>query len=469
MVHSNDIINILSVEGLYPIFNSLVTTSQHFTVSDGAQLSDIFPNGYLEGVPPENYTLPEDFDPYMPFASYDADIVYVNIQGTHYTSKLGKIQVIGVENFPVYAWYPQDAQQAQEAYDNGYNLLDPQNIIYINQVTLYDTIWTDGPTEDIENDSQLFTEKTLWIKGNISQKQFWCSSENLHWAGDITYQNTPVGTPPDHPENYNEQDYFGLVSLKRIIIKYKFKDPMNDFQINDDNCDGINLYGAYCAVQEADENIYGDMTSHFDGIFTFEYQHPHGSTPNYVAKSPYTSDDTLYQYVDLHKYIFPRNNFVPPDIFGFNIHGGAGVYPYGMCGYPYESPAYVYPNTGPNYNYPYGTDWPWYNPVWPESAADIDTERGIIHIYGAIGQRRRGYVHRSGIDPYNHPNQTEWNLEYYHYDGTHPSSGYNKDYHYDNRFLFVQPPCYPQVYRGFGESVLTEFKAENWHMKIPPE
>ena len=460
MVHSNDIINILSVEGLYPIFNSLVTTSQHFTVSDGAQLSDIFPNGYLEGVPPENYTLPEDFDPYMPFASYDADIVYVNIQGTHYTSKLGKIQVIGVENFPVYAWYPQDAQQAQEAYDNGYNWLDPQNIIYINQVTLYDTIWTDGPTEDIENDSQLFTEKTLWIKGNISQKQFWCSSENVYLVGDITYQNTPVGTPPDHPENYNEQDYFGLVSLKRIIIKYKFKDPMNDFQINDDNCDGINLYGAYCAVQEADENIYGDMTSHFDGIFTFEYQHPHGSTPDFVGISPFTGNDTLYTFVDLHKFIYPPDFSLSEDLFPYNIHGGNPVPPYNICGYPYESEDYQ-PGS---YNPPYGTDYPWYNPVWPEPASSIVTERGTIHLFGGVYQVRKGFIHRSGSDNFNHPSDNFWHLDNqtFYYGSTHPSTGYDKDYYFDKRLLLNPFEEFPQSFLNIqSQKLYIKLSADN--------
>ena len=41
------------------------------------------------------------------------------------------------------------------------------------------------------------------------------------------------------------------------------------------------------------------MACHYDGIFTFEYWHPHVSTPNFIALSFYTLWETLYTYVDL--------------------------------------------------------------------------------------------------------------------------------------------------------------------------
>ncbi|MBC8527240.1 MAG: hypothetical protein H8D22_10405, partial [Candidatus Cloacimonetes bacterium] len=240
-------------------------------------------------------------------------------------------------------------------------------------------------------------------------------------------------------------------------------------------CNSIYLYGAFAAIGKGDESIYGEMACHYDGIFTFQYHHPHGSTPNFTALSPYTLQETLYTYIDFHKFIYPLGPFVPPNLQGFELHGAAPVPPYWMCGYPYEAPGYLgsYPNTGPGYVYPYGTDWPWYNPVWPESAEDIVTERGIIYMFGAIAQRRRGFVHRSGSDPYNHPQGTSspspWEIDIYHYDGNHPTTGYNKDYHFDDRFLVVQPPCYPQVYQGWGECILTAFDKRAWFLKIPPE
>ena len=433
MTHSNDDIFISNTENTAPTFHSLVTTSGQI-VSNGNyySLNQIFQNGYLENVPEENYILPQDFDPDMPFDNLDANIIYVNIQGNHYTSKLGRIQVVGVENIPVYSWYPQNAEQAEEAIENGYNWLSPENIIYVNQVTLFDTVWTDGPSGDIENNSIIFTQKTLWIKGSIAEKQIWGSSENIYIVGDITYQNTEPGQAPDNPDNINQNDYFALISMKKIIIKYKFIDPMNNFATNSDNCDGINLYGAYCALQEADPNIYGDFVSHYDGVLTFEYQHPHGSTPDFMAPSPFTGNDTLYTYVDLHKFIYPPDNSLPSELLPYNIHGGDPVSPYDMCGYPYEADNYQ-----PNSNVPpYGADYPWYNPVWPESAEYIVTERGTINLFGGVYQVRKGFLHRSGNDSYNHPDNS-WMLDNqtFNYGGYHPSTGYGKNYHFDKRFL----------------------------------
>ncbi|MCK4695741.1 MAG: hypothetical protein KAT74_08255, partial [Candidatus Cloacimonetes bacterium] len=154
------------------------------------------------------------------------------------------------------------------------------------------------------------------------------------------------------------------------MIRYKHRDPDTNV-IMDPNCNDIMLYGAYAAIGQGDESLYGNMACHYDGIFTFQYHHPHGSTPNFWAQSPYyPHNDTLYDYVDLHKYIFPINLSVPANILGFNLHGNDPVGPYNTCGYPYESPAYLvsFPNNNPsNYAFPYGTDYPWYNPVWPES------------------------------------------------------------------------------------------------------
>ena len=100
---------------------------------------------------------------------------------------------------------------------------------------------------------------------------------------------------------------------------------------------------------------------------------------------------------------------------------------------------------GDEYIYPYGTDYPWYNSVWPESSDDIVFIRGNITLYGSIAQRRRGFIKRSGNDPYNHPDDNEWNMNEFHFDGSHASTGYNKDYHYDSRLAFIQPPDFPMV------------------------
>jgi hypothetical protein len=98
-------------------------------------------------------------------------------------------------------------------------------------------------------------------------------------------------------------------------------------------------------------------------------------------------------------------------------------------------------------------------------------ERGELTIYGAIAQTRRGFIHRSGSDDYNHPpsNQGEWDIENYHYDGDHLPTGYDKDYHFDNRLMVLQPPDYPQVYKGWGSNTLGSFKGRAWFYKVPSE
>ena len=463
-VHSNDDIWIQQAGGGnnngWPTFLELVTTSgilrkypggAHLP-DTGAPMDDIFRGGWQEHVPiktiPAEATLIREngirpFDP-------NADIVYVKIDGENYQSMYGYIQFVGVDSFQVYSWYPSNAQEVIEVINNGGNWFVDADNIWTNYVPIYDTLWVEGAAGIIENQS-VWVESELWIEGQIGGKQTWGCADTVYITSDITYENTTVGEAPDDENNPNLTDYFGLVSEKRIYIKYKHKDPFQNMILRDDNCNGVYLYGSYAAIGKGDEDIYGDLACHYDGIFSFEYQHPHGSTPDFVAPSPYTGNDTLYTFVDLHKFIFPIDLNLPPDLSGFNLHGNQpiGELP---CGYPYESNAYLisYPNNGSNYVFPYGTDYPWYNPVWPEPASSIVFERGEIHLFGNIGQRRRGFIHRSGTDSYNHPEPSEWNLTDFHYDGTHPSTGYDKNYHYDTRLNSTDLLDFPYL-QSFGE------------------
>ena len=136
--------------------------------------------------------------------------------------------------------------------------------------------------------------------------------------------------------------------------------------------------------------------------------------------------------------------------------------PWPTCGYPSEFGNYYEPNVTP-----YGTDWPWYNPVWPEGVNGGMGERGEITMYGGVQQFRRGFVHRSGTDPLNHPDNG-WNIENWEYDGTHGMTGYDKDYHWDDRIDYgLLPPHYPQVYEGMGSTTLF-YSSSGWTMKVPP-
>ncbi|HQF82275.1 MAG TPA: hypothetical protein PK707_05415, partial [Candidatus Syntrophosphaera thermopropionivorans] len=110
--------------------------------------------------------------------------------------------------------------------------------------------------------------------------------------------------------------------------------------------------------------------------------------------------------------------------------------------------------------------------------------------YGSVSQRRRGFVHRSYYDS-EWPSNDEWNqpidfcgptsaptavqhndpvfgfqLTNINYPGTSGSgTGYEKNYHYDNRFYRTSPIDFPQVNRKDE----TPFAAVNWIIKRPPE
>ena len=71
------------------------------------------------------------------------------------------------------------------------------------------------------------------------------------------------------------------------------------------------------------------------------------------------------------------------------------------------------------------------NDVWNQYQGPWPDDRGDIHLWGSVVQKRRGYVHRSN----------------------HGSTGYGKDYHFDDRFYTIQPPCYPDATDELGHSL----------------
>ncbi len=465
-VHSNDNIWIHHIIGGWPTFHCKVTTSQRIMDAatglpavNTAPMDQIFLGGWEEEIqpvvfPPDAATLQNVATP----VGTGYDIVYMKVNGNSIETMFGDIQSPGVQEFPVYSWFPHNAAAANSIVNAGGNWFEESDLVWTNQLTLYDTVWTAGPTlpVSLQGSAYYLPDSELWIEGEVNGILTVGCANNVYITGDITYANTPVGTPPDDPDNLNTTDYFGLISEEKILIRYKHRDPFDNFVLRDDNCYNVNLYGAYAALGEGDSLQYGNLACHYDGTFTFEYQHPHGSTPDFAAMSPYTLQDTIYSHIDLHKFIFPIDFNLPPEIQGFNLHGNNPVSPLSTCGFPYEGPDYLnsYPNNDPqNYVYPYGTDYPWYNPVWPESSTDIVFERGILHVWGSIAQRRCGFIHRSGSDPYNHPpGNNEWDLDNFHFDGIHPPTGYAKDYHYDSRFMEMQPDFFLNTAGGYYHS-----------------
>jgi type IX secretion system substrate protein len=462
-VHSNSDIWIQQAgggnNGGWPTFYGPVTTAGIFRgyptgirlEDSGAPMEYIFQGGWEENVP--YIDLPDTAEEIRenglrPFEQLNADIVYVSLDGNSYVSMIGYRELVRVDSFKVFSWYPHDPESAQEVINNDGNWFEDTEHIWTNYVPRYHLNWVEGPTGNVNNHS-VWVESELWITGEVGGMQTWGCADTVFITGDIYYTNTAVGDSPNDEDNPNVVDYFGLVSEEQILIKYKHFDPWTN-EIRDDNCTDIYLYGAYAALGKGDTLVYGNQACHFDGIFSYEYQHPHGSTPDFNGIDPYTGIDTMYSYIDFHKYIYPSNDMVPENLQDFILHGNNP--PTGLpCGYPYESNEYInsYPNNSlgvPNYIYqtPYGTDLPLYNPVWPESAEDIVFERGEINLFGSMNQRRRGFVHRSGSDPYNHESN-EWNLDNFQFDGLHPSTGYSKDYHYDSRLLTTELIDYPSM------------------------
>jgi hypothetical protein len=457
-----------------PTFYGLVTTAGRAMAFPGgqpykdaypAQWQEVFRGGLEENTGP--VLLPDNNEALVnnSFAVGDGyDIVYVKMSGTICETMLGYIIYPGYEDFDVHSWFPHNDYTASTIIANGGNWYEDSDLIAQNHLVIPDTIWTAGPVFTMQNNSFWVEDAVLWIEGQVSGSTTWGCANEIYITSDITYTHTMFGDFPDGFSGYdpqtgqplyegsiNETDYFGLVSDEKIIIKYKHKDPFNDMALRDDNCDGIYLYGAYAATAFGDPAIYGTNACLYDGIFSFEYQHPHGSTPNFTAQSPYTLLDTTYTYVDLQKYVFPIDLNLPAEILGFNLHSNEPVTYNLPSGFPYESDEYLnsFPNDDPgNYVFPYGTDYPWYNPVWPESAEEIFFERGSINLFGSLVQRRRGYTHRSGSDPRNHHPDNMWDLENHYYGGDHPSTGYEKNYYYDNRFQLIHPIHFPE---GFCE------------------
>ena len=354
----------------FPTFNGFVTTSGIFRNYNqgGAPLSDAVKEIMFLGEPYPGYeelATPVEFsetaeDAHMNgiHIGEDADILYVKLEGQNYVSKVANIEFTGLEEFEVYSWFPTDAGLADAIVGMGGNWFEDSDNIWTNHIAIYDTVWSDGPSGVISGNSY-FVDCELWIEGVVEGATTFACSDTVFIVGDITYENTIVGEDPDDPDNMNLSDYFGLISEEKILIRYKHRDPFEEMRIRDDNCDDINIYGAYAAIGKGNFEMYGDANCHHEGIITFQYHHPHGSTPDYRAMSPYNGQDTLYSYIDFHKFIFPAHPYVQPEYSGFKLHSNNPDMSGLICGYPIESQGFPDPY---GYNSSYPNNTPYTNP-----------------------------------------------------------------------------------------------------------
>lgn len=409
-----------------------------------------------------------------------------NISGSNVKISTVDFSQTYTDTFVVYKSYP-DALHPLNPNDVNNKTNWVLDSLYTNTITFRDTVWGPESSYTVSN-SSLFIRGNAWVEGTVNGKITIGAEGDIYTTGDILYQNTVRGQLPVTESAINTTDYFGCVSEGKIILKYKYRkkegSKWDTYAHNSQGPDGhVYLYGSYAALGIEPNIPFGFLLA---GTLTYEYQHPHGAVMPYRGYSQFTGKDTLYTYIDFHRHRFP-----PADPAQTNRplwNRWPNQTPQGQSnGFPNDNkPTYDYTqNSGPIlYN---TSDYPWYNPVWPEKDSgpsptnvetDITWERGTLHVYGSIAQRRRGFIHRSGTGASNNnPDTGIWDPSIYGPNGNlkrpiygppHRSTGYEKDYRYDERLTFVHPPHFPEVYKGGLAGMQSAFDDAAWNFSIPP-
>jgi len=342
----DDIYGIVYVQnyiGLYqdgtgwPTFHDKVIVGGQIDAQpDNINLENIFLGGYIENAPQimlEPQTPSFDNAQTVGPADYDPNkILMVTVTGSSYEAMLGTISEPVLHYAWVYSPYP------------AIPLGDP---LRRNVYAISDTVWTPLPGGNAIG--TLYTPNKLWIKGKFSGDQTWCSGDTIFIIGDITLSGTPPGNDPS-AEPQNLTDHVNLIAEKSIVLKYGYRDPIDSLR-HYPNCRAdsspIEIYASLYALGD------GQGNSHKDGVFTFEYQHPHPSTPDMYFGGE------LWTNIDLHRWTFPHSSANP---------------------------------------WATRVDYPWYNPLWPEARPYL--ARGKVSVWGSMITKRRGYMRRMLNDFY---------------------------------------------------------------------
>ncbi|MDD2228395.1 MAG: hypothetical protein PHY48_03165 [Candidatus Cloacimonetes bacterium] len=458
-VHSNTDIWIRHTSGNpsgWPLFESLVTTSGTVKVypagGDDYPEDVVFPGGLIENY--QNYEYPTQMADVRVNGnrvgpdSYDPNnIVMIKCIGSSYQVSWGKIQLPRREYADVWPNYPFGTTNPDGT---------PVLPSYRNLFTVTDTVWTsmEGGTSRGKSN---FVNNKLWISGVFEGMQTWGAADTLFILGDIKLQNTAIGASP----LTNKYDMVGLISEKSIVLKYGYMNPADSLRIHTNmgaDTDflepaggGVWIYAAMAALGDGRGNPFKD------GVFTFEYQHPHGSIPPQRINIPTPTGPvpTLFTWIDLHRNKWPQTT---------------------------------------SQRWPAWLDYPWYNPLWPEKNPYL--MRGTINIWGGVNQRRRGFVRRNHVDADNPNTAGVWNppvdkcggstspaiattiplyqnpnvsvtLQTRHFPGAASTDqvGYRKNYNYDTRMYKKKPPDWPE-FKKQGEKLPME--QGNWLLKKPP-
>lgn len=445
-VHSNSDITIKKLGGGsnsgWPTFMNLVTTAGHIiSIPSGYPLQQVFQGGLVEEY--EGYEFPPTANELVNKGTKlgaEGDIILATVRGSNYEYWKGTPTAARRIRKIVYDHYP-----------------PPGDSLWTNSFTVQDTVWTKMQGS---SGNAFYTKGDLWISGKFSGYQTWGCKGMMKLVGDITLTRTAVGANPASP--MNDTDVVGLVSETSIQVAYGYVSPVDsvrvhpnmgpDAQYPEPAGGGIFIYAAMCALGDGKGNSWKD------GVFEFEYQHPHPSTPALNVQLTYpdgSQEVVLFDWIDIHSRRYPPT-----------------------LTQPWPSPALGQVRL----------DLPYYNPLWPERNPYL--ERGTINIWGAVAQRRRGFVHRSHDDNEYPSNSGVWDIEKDRcghptgavnipdpefgnnvglmsrdYPGTNGSGvGYRKNYNYDYRLLEVSPLFYPKVRLKGGKNPMNQ---GDWNIKKP--
>ncbi len=433
-VHSNTDIYIRQAGGGnnngWPTFHGLVSTAGKIRVFPGGGTNfpeeQIFRGGLIEEYPRVVFEGTAELvrrNGLKPFGSAESDerIYVITVDGASYSGYRGEIRTLETEDFPVYNSYPP------------YGPIGTQ--IAVNSIALKDTLWF--PTVgDVGSNNSVWVPGELWLSGIFRGRQTWASSHNIYLKDNLRLEGTALGAYPDEGPNGdltpNTRDFLGILSEKHVLIQYGYMDPEDGIR-KFPNTNSISIYAAVAAMGK------GNGNNHEDGVFSFQYQFPKGSTPDQMYNGQF------YTKIDLYRYRYP---------------------------------------TSPQYPWPPQLDYPWYNPVWPQPGPNLNPRpnipnphgtrqvsflRGNINLYGSVAQRRRGFVRRSGNVDFDNG---IWALDDYIY-GAPPNqpSGYDKNYYFDTRFEGTGPPDFPLVkFEGYTSDELMDlgYETVSWVFKKPP-
>lgn len=325
----------------WPVFlDKVIVGNSVISQPSNYPLNQVFQSGLLEdtligGFPYHNpardwgYVMGEGID----------HIYLIEVEGSTFSGMHGYVLPPRRVHIPVYSDYPPN---------------DDSELLFTNNYTVRDTIWN-VYASGLCGYGEFYVNGELWIKGEFSGKQTWTASGDIKIIGDITLTNT---TPGDNPSD-NNTDFVNLLSEKNVIIKYGYKDPQTNQRIHP-------FCGPDAEPHYIYANIYAIGLEDREGVFTFEYQHPHPSTP--AIEMMVDGETQLFENIDIHRRRYPPTATEP---------------------------------------WPPHIDLPYYNPLWPE--ANPYLERGTIELWGNVYQRQKGFMHRSHNDSEYPSNAGIWN------------------------------------------------------------